>query len=127
MLATIFFAFSTESLSRSYSRRQSGLSFMSSSMRRPALPRATFRSTRSLMSISIFIFMSTDYRERWRSSTDFFKKKYPFRGLTLLFRLAENLVLTGLTHSANSELLFGKSVLESVGASTTDDARATRD
>jgi len=47
--------------------------------------------------------------------------------LTLLFRLAENRVLTGLTHSADSELLFGKSVLESVGASTTNDARASCD
>lgn len=32
-----------------------------------------------------------------------------------------------MTHSANSELLFGKSVLESVGATTTNDARASCD
>ena len=72
----------------------------------------------SLMSISIFIFMPTGYRKRWWLSTDFLK---------LFFGFAENLVLTGLTHSADSELFFGKSVLESVGASTTDDARASCD
>ena len=62
--------------------------------------------------------MSTDYRQRLRLSTDFLK---------LFFGFAENLVLTGLTHSADSELLFREFVLESVGASTADDARATRD
>ena len=45
----------------------------------------------------------------------------------LFFRFAENLVLTSLAHSANSKLLFGERVLESVGATTTNDARATCD
>lgn len=45
----------------------------------------------------------------------------------LFFGFAENLVLTSLAHSANSKLLFGERVLESVGATTTNDARATCD
>jgi hypothetical protein len=45
----------------------------------------------------------------------------------LFFGFAENRVLTGLTHSTDSELLFREFVLESVGATTTGDARATRD
>ena len=45
----------------------------------------------------------------------------------LFFGFAENRVLTSLTHSADSELLFGESVLESVGATTAGDARATCD
>ena len=49
------------------------------------------------------------------------------RFFDFLFSLDENFVLTNLAHTADSELLFGKSVLESVGASTTNDARATCD
>ena len=68
------------------------------------------------MSISIFIFMSTDYRQRLRLSTDFLK---------LFFGFAENFVLTDLAHTADVVFLDTEGIAKTVGPFTAGDARAT--